>query len=606
MSDRKFTRTTVKQHPELKAEVQKYNPFTDKQYNIKPSLDRSIDNASFQSASSDTSSNLDQTIRSENRTLDNSGDSESTKGESNPNPRFKGPPTSELDLESPKRSSTPVNGEPVSNSTVIALGITEDELQSILDIAVDALNDEMAISLKDALRVVPEYNGKNIPLSIFFEGCDEAREMVGAANEANLTKLLRSKLSGEARGVIQGQSFDTIVKLKDQLKMIYSPIKSVHQLLGELGNEFQQDEESVIAYANRIRDLQDRIIEAQTMNGGTADDAFKAALKPNLIECFKKGLKPDIENKLEDAEDLSNLVKNAIFAERSLEARKVLRERAFPKLEQSNKGRDNKKNVFKCQTCKSDEHETSQCRSGNPLHNTCRRCQRIGHSAENCNVRLPQPHRVSPTCMLCNHPGHTADQCRKQLKCQWCDGQGHSADQCFKRLSLNNQTLSVCQTSGKPGHIASQCRSSGALKCQLCDHVGHTAIQCATRTQNRTLCQLCLKPGHNAVNCHLRHSNPKFIARSHLSCQNCDGTGHTAATCIIKPRQGPMTKICAYCKNKGHNIAECRKRMYNENSGNGQGTSRPSATGESPNQQQQRSINVVQTNEILSELLPFD
>lgn len=70
--------------------------------------------------------------------------------------------------------------------------------------------------------------------------------MVGVANEANLTKLLRLKLIGEARGVIQGKSFDTVTKLKDHMKIFYPPIKSVHQLFGKLGNEFQRDEESVI------------------------------------------------------------------------------------------------------------------------------------------------------------------------------------------------------------------------------------------------------------------------------------------------------------------------------------------------------------------------
>ena len=32
-----------------------------------------------------------------------------------------------------------------------------------------------AIPLKDVLTVVPEFNGENIPLSVFLEGCDEAK-----------------------------------------------------------------------------------------------------------------------------------------------------------------------------------------------------------------------------------------------------------------------------------------------------------------------------------------------------------------------------------------------------------------------------------------------
>ena len=63
------------------------------------------------------------------------------------------------------------------------------------------------IPLKDALTVVPEYNGENIPLSVFLEGCDEAKEMITNENEANLVKLIRSKLTGEARKAIYGQAF---------------------------------------------------------------------------------------------------------------------------------------------------------------------------------------------------------------------------------------------------------------------------------------------------------------------------------------------------------------------------------------------------------------
>ena len=43
------------------------------------------------------------------------------------------------------------------------------------------------IPLKDALTVVPEFNGVNIPLRVFLEKCDEAKEIITAENEANLT-----------------------------------------------------------------------------------------------------------------------------------------------------------------------------------------------------------------------------------------------------------------------------------------------------------------------------------------------------------------------------------------------------------------------------------
>ena len=75
-----------------------------------------------------------------------------------------------------------------------------------------------AIPLKDALMVVPEYNGENIPLSVFLEGCDEAKEMITHKNEANLTKSVRSKVTGVARKAIYGKNFGTIDDLKYFIK----------------------------------------------------------------------------------------------------------------------------------------------------------------------------------------------------------------------------------------------------------------------------------------------------------------------------------------------------------------------------------------------------
>ena len=100
-----------------------------------------------------------------------------------------------------------------------------------------ALPNNQQVSLRDALEVVPMFDGNNIPFSHFFEGCLEAKAMlpVGAAQE-NLARLLRGKLSGEARKCIYCSSYATIEELIERLKKIYAPAKSVYQLQGELGN----------------------------------------------------------------------------------------------------------------------------------------------------------------------------------------------------------------------------------------------------------------------------------------------------------------------------------------------------------------------------------
>ena len=63
------------------------------------------------------------------------------------------------------------------------------------------------VTLGDALMVVPEFNRRNIPLAQFIEGCNEAKCMIEPESEINQVKLLRSKITGEARQAISGQVF---------------------------------------------------------------------------------------------------------------------------------------------------------------------------------------------------------------------------------------------------------------------------------------------------------------------------------------------------------------------------------------------------------------
>ena len=68
-------------------------------------------------------------------------------------------------------------------------------------------------------------------------------------------------------------------------------------------------------------------------------------------------------------------------------------------------------------------------------------------------------------------------------------------------------------------------------------------------------------------------SNPRIEARAQFTCQICERSGHTAATCRVK-----IGKTCAYCKTKGHVIEECRKRQYNERIRSGNGLDLPNTS----------------------------
>ena len=110
------------------------------------------------------------------------------------------------------------NSNSKTNSSIICGSIDQDETLKnqtthIDNVDISLLNstiipkNNQQVSLRDALEVVPLFDGSNIPLSHFIEGCYKAKAMLPTpAAQENLGRLLRSKLSGEARKCIFGST----------------------------------------------------------------------------------------------------------------------------------------------------------------------------------------------------------------------------------------------------------------------------------------------------------------------------------------------------------------------------------------------------------------
>ena len=383
------------------------------------------------------------------------------------------------------------------------------------------LNSNQTVSLKDALQVVPEYNGSNIPLSQFLEGCSEAKEMLDPEAESNLTKLIRSKIFGEARQAILGKSFIDIEQLKDYLKEIYAPAKTVNQLLGELGQEFQRENESVIAFANRIREIGSRILEAHKIANGNVNQSFKTSTENNIIECFKRGLLPEIEQRLGEEADISNIIKEAIKIERQLEAQKALRN--MSRLGQESRI-PRRREVYACQICHEEGHEASRCQE--KLKIVCRYCKKAGHSLEQCYVR-PKVTQANVTCQICNRTGHTALKCYSRTNCQICHKSGHSADTCFQRNGQNNLNNPDLRFEAR-----------ARLSCQVCHKIGHTAATCRIQQQSQStsgqitipLCHYCKNRGHTIAECRKRQYNSNRNEGNEKSLQVTSANKETLTT----------------------------------------------------------------------------
>lgn len=378
-------------------------------------------------------------------------------------------------------------------------------------------------TLKYAVEAVPFFDGKNIPLNYFIEGCEEAKSMLPHEAEPQFTKILRTRIVGEARRTIRDQDFETVAQLTKYLKQIYGGSKNVYQLQGELGNVYQKNDEDVVTYANRVKLLGKQIREAyRSSEHALTDHDVRASLEKDMCKCFIRGLKPEIEQRIARNLDVQATVTDALRIERELRAITDLRH--GPANSDRNNVQENRSRI--CQICFKIGHSAANCRKLMQMADSfkqnnlgteiliCQICKKRGHSAEKCRLRDPQAQRSinmvqenTIKCQLCFKPGHNAKNCRLNnsnnqisnfnnkisIICQWCDRPGHSANNCWKKqneqTNLNNQNRIICQICNNLGHTAKNCRSNPNQPANSADG---------------TFCRYCKENGHLIENCQLR------------------------------------------------------------------------------------------------------
>lgn len=379
-------------------------------------------------------------------------------------------------------------------------------------------------TLKYAVDAVPFFDGQNIPLTYFIEGCEEAKAMLPAEAELQFTKIIRTRIVGEARRTIQDQDFDSVAQLTKYLEQIYGPSKNIYQLQGELGCIYQKNEEDIVTYANRVKMLGKQILEAHKNSGNAlSGQNIKASLEKDMCKCFIRGLKPEIEQRIARDLDVQATVADALRIERELREMTDLRQG-----QSSSSGKSS---------------------NTNRLRETCQICYKAGHLASNCR-NLTQFSQQSY-----NKPALGTEI----LICQICKKRGHSADKCRLRDPQNRRSVNVVQES---------------IVCQLCSKSGHNAKSCRTnntsnQVKSSTICQWCDKPGHSANNCWKKQNEQRNENyKSKVTCQICNNFGHIAKECRSKLEQKTTSKdtpFCRYCKEQGHLLENCELRIASNN-----------------------------------------
>ncbi|KAL7286468.1 hypothetical protein TKK_0019414 [Trichogramma kaykai] len=314
------------------------------------------------------------------------------------------------------------------------------------------------IKLKDAIAIVPIFNKKELGLEDFLETVDYANDLISSAEKSTFLKLVQSKIGSEARKALKDAKIDTLAKLKEHLRALYNSGLSVSSLQGLLAQQMQRENESVLAFANRIRDLGNQIIQTQECKGEVPEH-FKESTKKSQEESFRSGLLDEISVRLPATNDLTELIKEAIRVEKAINVKREMRKR----LEKY------------CSICKRTNHNTENCRqklvavitSGNTNNSQqksqqksakpqCDHCKKLGHTIDKCFKRAydlanaaqtqtqtqTQTGDNKPTCTKCGKTNHTTDRCLNHIMCDFCKNRGHYEKNCItkkKAESKNSQ-----------------------------------------------------------------------------------------------------------------------------------------------------------------------
>lgn len=136
----------------------------------------------------------------------------------------------------------------------------------------------------------------------------------------------------------------------DQLKRVAAPDKTIYQLQGELGGIYQEANEKVLAYAVRIKEIVNKILDFHKMsNSRQVDTSFENSLARDITDCFLHGLKAESESRFSRQRAFIETIDTATEIERRLSATKVLREhRKFKTTQEVEyQSNDNDRSLFK-------------------------------------------------------------------------------------------------------------------------------------------------------------------------------------------------------------------------------------------------------------------
>ncbi|XP_039308185.1 uncharacterized protein LOC120358336 [Solenopsis invicta] len=242
--------------------------------------------------------------------------------------------------------------------------------------------------IRDALELVPKYDGHNIAVWQFARACKRAKESVPLLDEAHLVRSLRNKLTGHAYLAVEDEVHLTMDKFLDTLKRTFGSGRTANYYRGQLSIIHKKPAEHILDYIGRIKDLRTAIIEGdQTNFDRQLTESEIASIDALALESFYEGLPREyrVELRAEGYTNFADACAKVIIISKRLE-----REEAREKQARASRTNQNQsKNAANPQS-NNNNFGSSSGTLGSTEQKICSYCKRFGHLINECRTRHQQ------------------------------------------------------------------------------------------------------------------------------------------------------------------------------------------------------------------------
>ncbi|XP_044595831.1 uncharacterized protein LOC123272882 [Cotesia glomerata] len=275
------------------------------------------------------------------------------------------------------------------------------------------------MNIKDAVSLIPIFNGENMPVNSFIELCKQTVNLIHPSGKLYLTQLIKSRIQGKAS------------------RYVSTPRRTLSQWQSLLSNIHQNEGESIVDFATRIKEIVQGTSEVIIdKHSGEIRTGLLASTREGARDSFVRGLRGQLGLWVASQKPLTLLqaIDLALELEKELEQRDSLfNTRAHNMGTNDTSGYINFTGGYQGGKRNNNHHKPGQ---GSSFKN--HPAVAAVHVAQTYNdENFHKFNRKSKICYRCGGQGHIKSECRaSNLFCTACGRRNHVASVCRRKHTM--------------------------------------------------------------------------------------------------------------------------------------------------------------------------